>query len=221
MELGLGVDIATANEIVTELFGPTDLDERLTSSSLSQLAISSNDLLESVNATSTNNNTATTATHAQNTQKESASSDETIVIIDEKSKFYRYCRSRDQLFFKLINFLTKIDASLACIDLTDLDDQQATRDNDDIIVEKHIESRHRMLHKQSAIRRVSRTLLDDVRTENGSAIPNRATTSSTLVDFRPDSLDSLLYRSRRRKRGNYQISDSHDATIILDDDLYA
>ncbi len=96
MELGLGVDIATANEIVTELFGPTDLDERLTSSSLSQLAISSNDLLESVNATSTNNNTATTATHAQNTQKESASSDETIVIIDEKSKFYRYCRSCDQ-----------------------------------------------------------------------------------------------------------------------------
>jgi len=103
MELGLGVDIATANEIVTELFGPTDLDERLTSSSLSQLAISSNDLLESVNATSTtsttstnNNNTAATANNAQNTQKESASSDETIVIIDVKSKFYRYCSSWDQ-----------------------------------------------------------------------------------------------------------------------------
>jgi len=103
---------------------------------------------------------------------------------------------------------------LACIDLTELDDQQTTKDNDDIIVEKHIESTRRTLHMQSAIRRASRT-------ENASAIPNRATTSSTLVDFRPDSLDSLLYRSRRRKRGNYQISDSHDATIILDDDLYA
>ena len=82
MELAVGAEIATANEFVNGLFGSSDIDERPPSSSLSQLAISSSDLLESVNTTTT---TATTATNAQNTKKESASSDETIVIIDEKS----------------------------------------------------------------------------------------------------------------------------------------
>ncbi len=96
MEIAAGVDIATAFEIVNEIFGQSDIDQRDPSSSLSQLAISSSSLLETVNSTAdlTNTDTITTTitadTNTQKPKKESTSSDEAIVIIDEKSKLHRF-----------------------------------------------------------------------------------------------------------------------------------